>query len=589
MELPGRAKLIELETNVEPTSGPMAETSQTEHLRRLLEVGRSLVGELDPEAVLDRVLEEACAITGARYAALGVLNQERSALERFLTRGIDPAGHRAIGDLPHGRGVLGVLIDDPRPLRLADVGEHAKSYGFPANHPAMHTFLGVPVLIRGRAWGNLYLTEKAGGGRFTEQDEEAVVVLAQWAGTAIDNARLYESSERRRQQAERGVRSLEAARDIADAVGGVSDLDRVLELVVKRGRALIDARTVLIMLRQGDDLVVAASAGHESSATGRRIPVAGSTSGEVLERGRAARIADVGTELRIAVERLGIAEAQTALLVPMLHHGVGIGVLAAFDHGAEAEEFSAEDEQLLRTFAASAANAVALNQSVEAGRLRAAIDAADAERGRWARELHDETLQSLGGLRVLLAAAARRSDSNAIAQAMQQAITDIEGAIDNLRAIISDLRPSLLDDLGLEPAIQSLLDRRSEGGLKVIGQVSLGADEHELPRELEMTVYRLVQEALTNVIKHAEASTVRVSVASTDSDVTVEVHDDGKGFDPSVRSQGFGLAGIRERVYLTGGELELESGEDGTLVRAHLPIGGQGDQPLSSAADQLAS
>jgi signal transduction histidine kinase len=548
-----------------------------------------LVGELDPETVLDRILKEAREITGAKYAALGALNEDRTELERFLTRGIDPATHRTIGDLPRGRGVLGVLIDDPRPLRLTDVGDHPKSYGFPAGHPPMHSFLGVPVLIRGRAWGNLYLTEKHDGGGFTEQDEEAALVLAQWAGTAIENARLYESSERRRQQAERAVRSLEAARSIADAVGAIAELDRVLELVVKRGRALIDARTVLIMLRQGSDLVVAASAGPASNAAGRRIPVPGSTSGEVLEHGQPVRIADVSSELRIAADSLGITRAQTALLVPMLHQGRGIGVLAAFDHGSEAGEFSAEDEQLLRTFAASAANAVALSQSVESERLRAAIDAADVERGRWARELHDETLQSLGGLRVLLSAASRRSDSPATGEALQQAITDIEGAIDNLRAIISDLRPSLLDDLGLEPAIEALIDRRRQAGLDVVSDVSTGELGSALPRDLETTIYRLIQEGLTNVVKHARASSARISLLVSGDQVTVEIQDNGLGFDTSAHTGGFGLAGIRERVYLAGGTLELTSGEGGTLIRAQVPTAAARDQPAASAADQIAS
>ena len=455
----------------------MSVPHQEQSLRRLLDVVRALVGELDPEAVLERILEEARAITGAQYAALGVLDEDRTGLERFVNKGIDTVTHRAIGDLPRGRGVLGVLIDDPRPLRLSDVGEHPQSYGFPAGHPEMHSFLGVPILVRGRAWGNLYLTEKDDGGDFTEQDEEAAMVLAQWAGTAIENARLYESSEQRREEAERAVKSLEAARDIADAIAGIPDLSRVLELIVKRGRALIDARTVLIMLREGDELVVTASAGHAGSATGRRLPVAGSTSGQVLERGRPERIADVATHLRIAVEELGVSGAQTALLVPMMYHGNGTGILAAFDHGEIGGQFSAADEQLMRTFAASAANAVALNRSVEADRLRSAITAADAERGRWARELHDQTLQSLGGLRVLLASAARRGDATANEHAMRQAIEDIELEIDNLRAIITDLRPSLLDDLGLLPAIEALVDRRRKSGLQITTEFALPGPE----------------------------------------------------------------------------------------------------------------
>jgi signal transduction histidine kinase len=557
-------------------------------LRRLLDVGRALVGELDPDAVLDLILEEARAVTGARYAALGVLDQTRSELERFLTRGINPATHRAIGDLPRGRGVLGVLIEDPEPLRLADVGEHPQRYGFPTSHPPMHSFLGVPILIRGEAWGNLYLTEKEGGGHFTEDDEEAALVLARWASTAIENARLYEISEQRRLEAERAVRALEAARDIADAVGGVPDLERVLELIVKRGRALVEARTVLIMLRDGGELEVAASAGHATNARGRRVPISASTSGQVLERGRPERIADVQAHLRIAAEDLGVEQARTALLVPMLHHGTGIGVLAAFDREGGGTEFSAADEQLLRTFAASAANAVALNRSVAADRLRSAIAASDVERSRWARELHDETLQALGALRVLLASAVRRGDAAATEQAMRQAIEDIERDIDNLRAIIADLRPSLLDDLGLLPAIEALLERRRQNGLQITHNLALH-DGGALAPELETTIYRLVQETLANVVKHSRANSVRVVVEAADSEVVVEVADDGRGFDTTALTDGFGLAGIRERVYLAGGRLELRSGEYGTLVRAQLPVRGAPAATADSAGDQTLS
>ena len=561
-------------------------------LRRLLDVGRALVGELDPEAVLHRVLAEARELTGARYAALGVLDESRSELERFLTVGIDPATHHAIGDLPRGRGVLGVLIDDPRALRLADVGEHPRSYGFPPTHPPMHSFLGVPILIRGDAWGNLYLAEKEGGGEFTQEDEEAVVVLSQWAATAIGNARLYEDSERRRDQLERAVRSLEAARDIADAITGASDLDRILELIVKRGRALVDARTVLIMLREDDELVVAASAGHARGARGHRIPMAGSTSGEVLQRGRPERLVDVGSRLRVAPEQLGVRDAHTALIVPVLHRGSGLGVLAAFDHGADADPFTEEDEQLLRTFAASAANAVALSRSVEADRLRSTIAAADAERKRWARELHDQTLQSLGGLRVSLASILGRGDGAAKDERIRQAIEDIEVEIANLRGIISDLRPSLLDDLGLAPAIEAMVDRLDEDGLEITSEVALGeagSGRAELDPELETTVYRIVQEALTNVAKHARAETARVAIALSEGQVLIEVEDDGSGFDADAPTSGFGLAGMRERAYLAGGTLEIGPAQPGTRVRVRLPARYSSEVSTPSAANQAAT
>lgn len=563
-----------------------------EKLRRLLDVGRALVGELDPEAVLERILEEARELTGARYAALGVLDETRSELERFLTVGIDAEAHKAIGDLPRGRGVLGVLIHDPRPLRLADVDEHPRSYGFPAAHPPMHGFLGVPIIIRGEAWGNLYLTEKEGGEEFTDEDEEAVVLLSQWAGTAISNARLYEDSERRRVQLERAVRSLEAARDITDAITGASDLDRILELIVKRGRALVDARTVLIMLREGDELVVAASAGHARGARGHRIPISGSTSGEVLERGRPERISDAGARLRVAPEALGVRGAQTALIVPVLHRGRGLGVLMAFDHGSQAGPFTEGDEQLLRTFAASAANAVAMSRSVEADRLRSTIAAADEERKRWARELHDQTLQSLGGLRVSLASILGRGDAAVKDDRIRQTIQDIEVEIANLRGIISDLRPSLLDDLGLMPAIEAMVNRRREDGLDITSSVTLaesGSDPVKLDSELETTVYRIVQEALTNVVKHARADAARVAVGVSDGQLVIEVEDDGLGFDAEAPAGGFGLAGMRERVYLAGGSLEIEPVQPGTLVRVRLPVGASSEVSTPSAANQAAS
>ncbi len=564
----------------------MSAPAEHDRLRRLLKVGRALVAELDPEAVLERILEEAREITGARYAALGVMDEQRAELERFLTVGVDAATHRAIGELPRGRGVLGVLIEDPRSLRLRDVGQHPHSYGFPPGHPVMHSFLGVPIVIRGRAWGNLYLTEKHGGEGFTEEDEEAVVILAEWAATAIENARLYETSEQRRKQLEHAVRALEAAQDITQAIGAVAELDRVLELIVKRGRALIDAQSVLIMLREGEELVVAASAGHATGAHGQRLPIAASTSGEVLERGRPERITDASSRLKIAPERLGVPGAHTALLVPMLHHGVGVGVLAAFDRGTQGAAFTPADEQLLRTFAASAANAVAIKRSVEADRLRSAITAADAERGRWARELHDQTLQALGGLRVLLASAIRRGDATAHEQAIRHAVADIELEIDNLRAIITDLRPSLLDDLGLLPAIEALIERRRGDGLQIVSELALPDPEHSgagLDKQLESTVYRLVQEALTNVVKHARASTAHVLVGISGGELTVEVQDDGAGFDTTASTAGFGLAGMRERVYLAGGTLKIRSGRHGTQVRARLPVRHAAERPSSRA------
>jgi two-component system, NarL family, sensor histidine kinase DevS len=543
-------------------------------IRRLLEVGRELVTELDLDTVLDRVLNTAREVTGARYAALGILNEQRTELEQFLTAGVDEDTKRAIGDLPRGRGVLGALIEHQQPLRLAEVGKHPSSYGFPAGHPLMRSFLGVPVRVRGQAWGNLYLTEKDGG-EFTERDEEAAVILADWAAVAIDNARLYERSERRREEAEKAIRGLEATRDVAVAIGGEIALENVLELIVKRGRALVGARSLVIMLREGHELVVRASAGHVESMHGARLPIADSTSGQVLERRSPERITDVTARLRIASAQFGVKDPQSALLVPMLYRGEGVGVLAAFDRGEVGSVFSEDDEQILRAFAASAATAVALAQSVQSDRLRSSLAAADAERRRWARELHDETLQGLGGLRVLLSSARRSDDLARARTAMDEAVEHIEREISNLRSIITELRPAALDELGLRTAIEALLDRhREQSGFEIDGELALPGSsnaQERLSDDLETTVYRLVQEALTNVAKHARADRVRVTVRETDGELLIEVQDDGTGFDADLSSEGFGLAGMRERVSLAGGTLSIDSGEQGTLLRACVP------------------
>jgi two-component system, NarL family, sensor histidine kinase DevS len=543
-------------------------------LARLIDAGRALVAELDPQAVLDRILATAREVTGARYAAIGILDEQRTALGRFVTLGLDDQARAAIGELPRGRGVLGVLITEPKPLRLANVSQHPRSYGFPAGHPPMSGFLGVPIVIRGAAWGNLYLTEKLDG-EFSEADEEAATILADWAATAIENARLYHTSERRRIEQERAVRALEATRDIAIAVGGDTGLERVLELIVKRGRALIDARSVVILLREGSDLVVSAAAGDAVDQHGRRIPIATSTSGEVLERRQPERIADVDARLRLAPSELGVGDAQTALLVPMISRGEAMGVLAAFDRASDGEAFTDDDELLLSTFAASAANALSLTRSVESDRLRSSMAAADAERGRWARELHDETLQGLGALRLLLSSARRRADAAQTDAAVDQAIEQIEQEIQNLHAIISDLRPATLDELGLRPTLEALLERRSDhGSLTIVSELVLPDPQvagDRLPPEIESTVYRLVQEALTNVVKHAQARNARVAVVASPDGVTVEVQDDGVGFASDAPRSGFGLTGLHERAFLVGGSVKIESDARGTVVRAELP------------------
>jgi signal transduction histidine kinase len=536
----------------------MGNNQLSEHqLEQLLEVGRSLVAELDLEALLRRVLEAARDLTGAAYAALGILNEEKTGLERFLHLGIEEQTRLAIGPLPRGRGVLGELIRDPRPLRLSDVGAHVRSYGFPPSHPPMRTFLGTPVLIRGEAWGNLYLTEKEGGAEFDEGDEELVVVLAAWAAVAIENARLYDGLDRRRQETERAMRGLEASSDIARAATAGIEVDDLLELIAKRGHSVVDAATALVLFSDGEVLEVASAAGENPRAwLGLRIPDSASW------------LADLHRE---APELRG----SHALATPLELRGRPRGLLVAIRRGER--RFDDDDERVFRSFAASAATTITTVRAAEAEKLRLSIEASERERRRWARELHDETLQELGALRFVLESSGIQG-TELPAEVRKAAIEHVDRGIRNLQGLITELRPSVLDELGVEPAIESLARQLEErSGVESEVQIELGTDrgesESRLAPELEATIYRLVQESANNAIKHASPTRIAISLTEGDGLIEVSVSDDGQGFDPGAVRRSFGLVGMEERVALAGGRLRIESEPGrGTRVLAELPL-----------------
>jgi signal transduction histidine kinase len=569
----------------------MATLGQAE-LSRLLAVGRALVSELDLEAVLEQVLETARDLTSARYAALGILDENKSELERFLTVGLDDEMRRTIGPLPRGHGVLGELIRDPKPLRLPDVTAHPRSYGFPPGHPPMTTFLGVPVSVRGEAYGNLYLTDKADDQEFTESDEQLVVVLSEWAAVAIDNARLYENVERRRAELERAVRGLEATSAISRAVGFETELDRVLELIVKRGRAVSEARSFLVMLEDDGMLRVEAAAGEVGSeVVGMQISVESSLAGTVAATGAGEHVVDLGARVGHGLESIA-GGAQSAVVVPLGFRGRARGVLVALDRMRDGPAFDVEDEHLLASFAASAAIAIATAQSVEAERLRHSLRASEEERARWARELHDETLQELGALKVMLDAARQTEDVDRMTGSIDTALTQIEVSIRNLQALITELRPAALDQIGLLPALEALVKRvGATSGIQIDSEVRLEVEDRRLDPEVERTIYRLVQESLTNVMKHASAGRVSLALVEEAGLLKVTVGDDGTGFDQALISTGFGLVGMHDRAALVGGKVSVDSSPGaGTTVRAELPARRNTLEaaPHAPAADQLA-
>jgi signal transduction histidine kinase len=535
-------------------------------LRALLEALIGLNSELSLDALLQRIVEVATELTGARYAALGVIDNTGLQLERFITTGIDADTQTRIGDPPHGRGILGALITDAAPLRLHELAADPRSVGFPANHPPMNTFLGVPIMLRGVAYGNLYLTEKEGGEDFTGEDQELTSLLAGQAAVAIENARLYESSTL-------WSRQLESLNEVGNALATETDLGRLLDLVARRLGDLIDARLVTVLLPAGpDELRIVAVAGEGGEELiGATLSSTDSKSGRVLARKRSERVDSVLDDPevdRVVTRRLG---ARTGLWVPLVVRDKAIGVIAVHDRLGPDPRFSDSDLRLVETFASRAAVAADLSQRVERDALRRAVAAQEGERRRLARELHDETGQALTsillGLKPLEEAVRGSDVSSAVADVRALLVATLQ----DVRRLAVELRPAALDDFGLASALERLAETFAEQtGLAVDFESALGKDR--LPSDTETALYRIVQESLTNVVKHARAQRISVSVTRRGDFVKAVVEDDGIGFDPvQARDDSFGLSGMRERVALLDGTLVVESRPGGgTTIAAEV-------------------
>ena len=542
----------------------MAEPEETDRLRTLVETGIAISSELSLDAVLERITAAAARVTGAEYAALGVIDPAGTALERFVTHGIDAETQASIGELPRGRGILGVLIRDARPLRLHDLGEDSESVGFPPNHPPMRTFLGVPIMLRGVAYGNLYLTEKDGGGDFTDEDQELVTLLAAQAAVAVENARLYESSTK-------WSRQLESLNEIGGALVSELQLPRLLDLIARRLRDLIGARLVTIALPAGEDLRLEAADAEEGaeSLIGTRLPRRASKTGRVLERGHSERVDSLLEDPEVDQDSVRLFGARTGLYVPLMLRDVPIGVLVAHDKLGRDQRFNSSDLRLAEQFADRAAIAVDLSRRVARDALRRIVRGQELERRRLARELHDETGQALTSILLGLRAVEDAGNSDDLRQAASDLRDLVVATLQDVRRLAVQLRPKALDDFGLVPALERLVQTFSEStDIRVALEAQLG--DERLPPEVETTLYRIVQEALTNIVKHAEAANVSILLVRAKGSATLVIEDDGQGFDPDkTREGGLGLVGMRERAELHEGRLRIESapgGEGATLV-----------------------
>jgi signal transduction histidine kinase len=543
----------------------VSETRQQDRLRRLVEAGIALSSELSLDSLLQKLIETAAALTGARYAALGVIAGSGKELERFVYTGIDEDTAQRIGHLPRGRGILGTLIHDARPLRLRELSDDPRSVGFPSNHPPMRGFLGVPVMLRGVAYGNLYLTEKDGGEEFTQEDQDLVQLLAAQAAVAIENARLYES-------ATRWLRQLESLTEVGNALSGEIDLPRLLDLVTTRLHELLDARRVWIALPRPDgSLRVEASAGDDADDLVGLSLAADSKHARVFQRRRSERVDSVIEDPEVDQEFARRAGAASALFVPLVVRDRSIGVLTAINKRGFDPRFNDDDMRLAETFGQRVAVAVDLSQRASRDAMRRVVEAQESERRRLARELHDETGQALTSVLLRLKELEAATASDEAREAATGVRELVVATLQDVRRLAVELRPKALDDFGLLPALERLVQTfREDTGIKADLETLLG--DERLPSALETTLYRIVQEALTNVVKHAQARRVSILLTRKDGHVSAVIEDDGRGFDPSQAGDGFGLEGMRERVGLVDGRLSIESSEGrGTTLVVEVP------------------
>ena len=538
---------------------------EPDRLRGLVDAGIALSSELSLDDLLKKLAETAASLTGARYAALGVIDESGTGLERFVHTGIDAETVDAIGELPRGNGILGALITDARSLRLTAITDDPRSVGFPPNHPPMRGFLGVPIALRGRAYGNLYLTEKAKG-PFTDEDQELVETLASQAAVAIENARLYEDATNWSAQ-------LEALNEVGTALAGEIELPRLLKLISRRLRGLISARVVTIALSTsyGTLRIEAADGADDEDILGLQLKRAGSKSGAVLESRRAERVDSLADDPEVDQEATRVLGARTGLYVPLVARGRSIGVIGAHDKEGEDPRFSDDDLRLAETFATRAAVAVDLSARVAGDALRRVVEAQELERRRLARELHDQTGQELTSVLLGLKAVEEAKSGAERAEALAAVREQVVETLHDVRRLAVELRPKALDDFGLVPALERLRDTFAEQtGMRVDLESRI---RERLPTDVETALYRIVQEALTNVVKHAQATAVSIVLAPKDRAVTALIEDDGRGFTPDGSGDGLGLLGMGERLALLGGRLKIESSHGvGTTIVAEVPL-----------------
>jgi signal transduction histidine kinase len=497
--------------------------------------------DLDLRSTLRRIVLAAVRLAGCRYGALGVIGPDRRLVE-FITDGLTVEEHRRIGDLPTGRGVLGLLIDEPKPVRLRDIAEHPRSFGFPPHHPPMKSFLGVPIRARDQVFGNLYLTEKRDADEFTQDDEELVVALAVAAGVAIDNARLYAAAGYRQ-------RWLEATAEITNVLLGEVERTSALQLVARRAREVSGAATALILLREADTGPLTVEVCDPDPAGLRGATVSGTGPlATVLEGGQAVVVDDLGTAADWPVPW----HTGPAKIAPLSASGTeqGLLILARSPGGGRFGEEM--DLRMLTTFAAQAALALQRARAQEERELLVVLE----DRERIARDLHDVVIQRLFATGLHLQSTAHLVRPEAAGR-IDSAVDELDSTIRDIRSAIFELRSPVA--AALRTDIRSTVDAAA-ASLGFRPELVLdGPLDSAVPDVVRPDLVAAMREALSNVVKHARAGRVTVHVSVDAHRVRLTVSDDGTGV-PSEVDERSGLLNLRERAARHGGTVTLTGG-----------------------------
>jgi signal transduction histidine kinase len=537
-------------------------TRQQDRKDMLLEAGLTLASELSLPIVLQRIVDVAAQVTDSRYGALGVIGDGGQLVE-FITTGLSVRQRRAIGELPRGRGILGLLIHEPRSVRIKNLGDHPKSVGFPPHHPPMHSFLGAPVRAMGRVFGNIYLAEKRSSPEFSKQDEEALVILASQAGVAIANATLYAETHQRE-------RWLNALQDITSDILAGSDGDSMLAGIADHARDLAgaDAATILTLSSVPGQLVVAAAVGaHAAQVQGQSVPAAKSISGAVMESGEPLVTDEASTHQGAYQPIIRLGRVGPAIWVPLRVGGRATGTLMVANVKG-GRRFDPGTVRLVETFADQASVAMEFTRAQTELRRMGLMD----ERERIAKELHDGAIQSLFAVGMGLQSTALMASSPEQASRIEGAVGELDRVIRDLRNYIFGLRPGILADRQLDQALRALGEEtQARAGFKVVVEVdsdlaaTLSARSHE--------IVQLTREALSNVTRQAKATSSAVRLGRDGRLALLEIADDGSGFNSRQASNGNGLRNMRERVAAMGGRLRITTKKgNGTSLRFTFPV-----------------